>query len=74
MAKKNKLSKSLRKRKGRQNSKKHDKRSKHKQERLLAFKNRRTGLLYHFDKKRLEEINKIIKEQNKEEKGIIENK
>ena len=71
--KRNKLSKSLRKRKGRQNSKKHNKRSNHRRERLLGFKRRREGLIYSIKKKQLEEINKIIKEQAKEKEEKIVN-
>lgn len=72
--KRNKLTLKQRRRKGVISSKKHKKNSKNRPKRLLGFKRERESNLYGINKKQLEEISKILKEQSKEKEGGIENK
>lgn len=72
MSKKNKSTKGQRRKKGQQNSRKHNKMVKHRPDRILKRKKQLELIMYQTRKKQLEEINKIIKEQSpkKEEVGI----
>jgi len=72
--KKNKQTLSQRRRKATKQKKKHDKDSKNRPKRLLSFKRGRAQMAYTFNKKRIEEIQKILKEQSEGKESIIENK